>query len=1032
MRKILVLVLCFKMLLCLCQPANKKINVEGYVKDFETGEPLAGTIIKVKNEKHGVNADGNGHYTLSLKSSANTELEFSFIGYKNKKAAFVTNKDTVINQSLIKDTILITEVTVTRQRNFWGNMDNGRSVSSLNSKKIGLINSNNVADALQASMPGVWSTNTSGAPGDHQKVRIRGVNTIFGCADPLYIIDGVAVPIVNLHSLGIADLNSYDIENITVLKDAASTTLYGYQGGNGVVIIDTKQKMENRLSFSTKYGLQQVPGLYDLMGTKEFLTTLDSAVSKKILNKQILDHYPTYKSNLDNNDPQNELFSTGEVHEYQLSGSGNLGKTGFYLSGNYYTQKGIIENSSYNKYSISGKFNRNFFNKLLVNLNFRGSVQENNNNLDVYNGSNLMIEGINKAPCTKSTNDSMYYLYKLMTINPPTYSRSNAMRNYYDYELHLSTYGKNISPNFLYPMLNNHEPIDLIINENMYKLLDRTGTLNLVGKYIITDNLFFNASSSVSMKQRLYNADIKNNSYNIFNNYMESNERYILFSQQLNLNYNKTIGNNEFSIVTGYRNYADNAYWNLDSIQNKYNVQQTWVSGSLITASDNASITRQIQSLAFHFNYNYQKKYYISLLTNYEKLSVIEATSMSKLFPSIAVSWDIAHENFFKDISWLNKLNLYSNYGQSGNYPLNTFVKDYYQMITYYYFNNSIVESKTIKQDANHFLRSEIVNEYNLGFKINLFDNRLNINADYYNKINDNLTIMRDIPLSYGGGKAMLNIGRVSNNGKELNIATEPIRLKNFSWFSSFTISTNKQQIKNMGDGFNNMEFINSNKDELIPQFEVALNSAVGVIKGYKYIGAWTAEDTKLKDKRYIKSTGGKYLAIDTLHSILNSKDIVTIGKTLPDYTWNWDNQFVYKSFSLDFLWYAVVGVNKFNSTRASTYMSGLNSEIIPFVNRKDASLTDANFYRSSYFVEDASFIRLKRLTFSYHWPTKVFKYADVKLSLSFENFITITKYKGYDPEASIYTDNSFSDLGVDRGAYPNPKSVFFSININL
>jgi TonB-linked SusC/RagA family outer membrane protein len=1034
MKNIFIIIICFKVFLCECQTSNTiKTNIRGYIKDSETGEPLAGAIVKIFSEKRGINVDGKGYYSVSVVGLVETKLEFSYLGYKSKQIIFWANKDTVINQSLYKDTLEISEVTVTKQRNFWGNMDNGRNVSSIDSKKIGLINSNNAADVLQACVSGVWSTNTSGAPGDHQKVRIRGVNTIFGCSDPLYIIDGVAVPIVNLHSLGIADLNTYDIENVTVLKDAASTALYGYQGGNGVVLIDTKQKMGSKISFSTKFGVQQVPSLYKFIDTKQFLATVDSSVSHKILTKDILNNYPTYNTNLTNINSQGDLFKVGVVKEYQLSGSGNIGKTGFYLSGNYYTQNGIIANSTYDKYTLSGKFNRSLFNKLFINLNFRGNVQENKNNLDVYDGSNLIIEGINKSPCAKSTPDSMYYgKVQVGSIgNKPIYRSVPSDRNYYDYKLTLNN--ANGIPSQAYPMLNNHEPTDSLINEFNYKLHDRTGTINLVAKYLITSNLFFNASSSVSLKQRLYSVDVENSSFPGYNNFMKSDERYVLFSQQLNLNYNKTLGYNELSIVTGYRNYTDNAYWNLDTIQNNYNSQQTWVSNSLINAANNASITRQIQSIALHVNYNYLKKYFVSILTNYEKLSINVAGTLNRLFPSVALSWDISHEKLLQNILWLNKLNLYANYGLSGNYPLNAFAKDYYSINSYYYFDNGIIESKSIQQIANHYLQPEIASEYNLGTNLSLFNNRIKLDINYYDKMTNNLIIMQNIPESYGGGKAMMNIGKVANTGEELNIEINPIRSQDFSWYSNFIISINKQQVKNLGNGVNKMEFTNSN-DILIPQFEVALNTEVGVIKGYKYIGSWTAEDTKFKDKRYKKSLGGKYLSADTTKSStpLSSNDFMTIGKTLPDYTWNWDNQLVYKDFSLDFLCYAVVGVNKFNSTRASTYMSGLNTEIIPFVQRGDASLTDSHFYQSSYFVEDASFIRLKRVTFAYQIKKKVFKYANLKLSLSLENFITITKYKGYDPEASIYTDNSFSDFGVDRGAYPNPKSIFFTVNIYL
>jgi TonB-linked SusC/RagA family outer membrane protein len=1010
------------MILC----GSQTVNIKGYIKDADNGELLVGATIKIIKVKKGINTDGKGFYSVNVENDSEIKLEFSYIGYKNKQLSFYAHKDTLINQALTKDTVQLAEVTVTRQHNFWGNMENGRNISTIGVKKIELLNSNNASDVLQASMPGVWSTNSSGAPGDHQKVRIRGISTIFGCSDPLYIIDGVAVPIVNLHSLGIADLNTSDIDNVTVLKDAASTALYGYQGANGVVIIETKQKKGNSVSFSTRFGVQQVPKYYDLMGTKQFYATMDSAIVNKILTSKFSSFYPAYSNSLSDDNWQKHIFRDGIVKDYQLSGSTSIGKTSLNLSGNYYTQDGIITNSTYDKYSLSGRVDRSFSDKLSIDINFRGSIQKNRNNLDTYNGNNLIIEGINKSPCYTSTPDSLYRYYD---PNYRTYFPSN--RNYYDYKLTVfnAKYGVNSTG---HPMLNNAESVDSVLQENSYKLLERTGAINLVAKYLITGNLYFNASASASVREKLYSMNVKHYKYTDENNYMKSNEHYILYSSQLNLTYDKYFGQQQLNVVAGYRNYSDNAYWNVDTIQDSNNLQSTWLSNSMAVYSNNASVTRQIQSLALHANYNFKKKYNASVLFNYEQLNINQVINNSMLFPSLALSWDISREIFLNELKWLNQLSLFVNVGKSGNYPINTLAKDYYNNVTYYYFTNGeLLNSKAVTQFANHYLKPELVNEYNLGMKVSILDNRVKLNIDYYNKTNNNLTIIRDIPASYGGGKIMLNIGKVTNTGTDLNIEIEPIRTQDFSWYSNFVISANKQLIKNIGNGLDKMEFINTS-DLLVPQFEVALNSAVGVIKGYKYIGPWTAEDTKLNDKRFKKSTGSKYLAVDTTSTKLSSADYVTIGKTLPDYTWNWDNQFVFKNFSLDLLWYAVKGVNKFNATRASTYMSGLNSEVEGFVNRGDASLTDSRFYRSSYFVEDASFVRLKRLTFSYQFPKKVFKYADLRMSMSLENFITLTKYKGYDPEASIYTDNSFSDFGVDRGAYPNPKSVFFSININL
>jgi hypothetical protein len=164
----------------------------------------------------------------------------------------------------------------------------------------------------------------------------------------------------------------------------------------------------------------------------------------------------------------------------------------------------------------------------------------------------------------------------------------------------------------------------------------------------------------------------------------------------------------------------------------------------------------------------------------------------------------------------------------------------------------------------------------------------------------------------------------------------------------------------------------------------------------------------------------------------LTDEDKTIIGNSIPDFTFNWLNVFEFKNFSCEMLWYGVVGIDKYNATKASTFLTGTNAEVRNFVNEKLKCITDATFYESSYFVEDASFVRLKTLSFSYNQTKKIASRINMKYTLSFENLITLTRYSGYDPEATIYTNNNFTDNAMDRGAYPNPQGIYFSINMTF
>jgi len=541
------------------------------------------------------------------------------------------------------------------------------------------------------------------------------------------------------------------------------------------------------------------------------------------------------------------------------------------------------------------------------------------------------------------------------------------------------------------------------------------------------ENFYLNAASSVTIRHNLYQSDIKVDDINN-PNFMKSNEHYILFNQQINLNYQKEINKHEFLITSGYRNYADNAYWNLDSILNRNSMDNIYIKNSLAINGDHGSVIRQIQSYSALINYNYNKKYFVSLVANYENLTVDKTMNYNAFYPSVAASWDISREYFLNQVKWLDELSIYTNWGRVGNMPINTLATDFYSNYRYNY-GDTIINGRAVTQFANHYMKPEMINEYNIGINLGFLNKRIRLTADYYYKINDNLIIIRDIPNFYGGGRTMLNIGKIVNQGKEFSLDIDVVSTNDFLWSSSFALSTNRLRVKNIGRE-TQLEFYNS--DVLIPQFEVKINEELGVIKGYKYLGVFTPEDKKANDIRYVNFIGGKYLNSDTTNRILNANDMVVIGKTLPDFTWHWLNTFTYKNISVELLWYGVMGVNKFNSTKAATFMAGTNREIMNFMQNGNKTLDYSTFYQSSYFVEDASFVRLEQFTIAYKFPEKLFKQADLKVALSFENFFTLTHYTGYDPEATIYTDNSFSDYAVDRGAYPNPKSIYFTLNLDF
>jgi TonB-dependent starch-binding outer membrane protein SusC len=973
-------------------------SIKGGVREEMTGEMLVGVNVYFKNTNIGTVTDSNGEFFLSVKPGKDT-LVISCIGYETKEIIINPARNQAINIVLAPAEIKIGEVKITTQRKFFGNMVYGRDIPLIDAKEIEKQFTSNASDILHARVAGVWATKTSGAPGDHQKIRIRGQNSIFSSAEPLYVVDGVPVPIVNLSSLGIADLNVHDIQSVTVLKDASSSALYGFQGGNGVILIDTKQGGKNEINFTSNAGVQWFDNYYDYMSSKDFIATLDLAYNN--LNVELKDSYPAYTDSICSKDWQREIFSAGFTNEFQLSASGNQNKLRYYFSGSYLAQEGIIPISKYRRYTFLTRLNREFFKKVAIGITYRGSFQENLNNQDEYNGNRLLFEGINKPPCIECIPDSLNYDENSSQPRPRAYI-------------------------FDYVPLNDFETPESIIKNNNRELKLYSHNVSGFARWQIAEHLSMDFMESMMIKHSIYNSAF--DYYNAFlwkdSANFKSSENVMLFNHQASITYNNSFGKHEVGLVLAYRFYKDNLWWEVDSMNNTL-PEHYYLKNSMASYGLKGSVLRSLNSYIGNLSYNYNKTFFLSVVANISQVKEGLHTNYYTLFPSVAVSWEIIQEKHLKEIRWLNHLNVYINWGQSGNYPLNGLSNDFHEDVPY--TDTATFHYPAVSQFANHSLTHENTAETDIGIKSSFFNRRLNINASYFVKSISNQIIMRDIPYYYGGGKMYLNIGRIAVTGMELGIESIPVQTHNFTWFLKFNFSTTEDKVKKLANG---EPLLFRDNDLLIPDFLIKEGDPLGNIYGYQCLGKWTPADDANKNNKYIKSHGLKYLNADSSDKILNSSDKVVIGNSIPDYTWNLSNYFQYGNFSLDLSWYAVWGVDKYNASRAAGYMTNNNREVTSYI--ADSILLTKTFFESSAFIDDASFIRLKTITLGYEPDKKLFNRIGWKFSLTLENMMTFTHYRGYDPEATIFTDNNFSDNAVDRGAYPNPKGFFASFSLTF
>jgi TonB-dependent starch-binding outer membrane protein SusC len=999
--------------------------LKGKVVDALTGEPLIAADIYINGTTRGTVSDVNGDFSMKL-APGNYQIACRYVGYAEEVIPVSLFQDHSFTIRLKTKQHEIKEVNVTGTIGQVEDLDRGRPIEKIEARTINRLNTNDVTDALHGRISGVWTTKISGAPGDHNKVRIRGISSIFGSTDPLYVVDGMIVPVVNFKTLGISDLNTHDVQSITVLKDASSTALYGYLGGNGVIIVETKKGGgKTRFNLDIKQGFQQFTKRYPLMNTKDFLNNMaysDSLIGTtfywKFPLQQRWEQYPVYQDSLGNligyTDFQDEIFQTGIISEVQLSGQGSYRKVDYFISGNYYTHKGVVVNTNYEKYTLTGNFSRIVGDKFSMRLLYKGSWQENENNLDNYMGNNVIYRGINYEPGYHFTPDSFFNKYERFFLI------------------------ENISPygNTFLQLSDCQTSPDLLFHKQSKTKNEYSNSLNLQGSYLFSDQLSFRAAYTLMFKNLLYDSYVPdyNEDYSYF---LSSNEHLVIFSQQYELRYERLVNNHSLSAFALYRNYKDNISWLVDSIkQHSYygitRESNVYLRGSQAIFGSKGSVIRAINSAVANINYSYKKKYSASFIADFDHLKEGFYVNQNEIFSSVALDWDLAKESFLRLPRWIGAFHLYANRGQSGNYPLNSLSNDIYATPTVYSADDSIAAAVYIANLANHYISDEKVTEYNFGSEIRLFNDRLILSGDYYIKHNTDLLIQRTIPYYYGGGYLYQNIGIMNNKGVEVSVEVTPVEKSNFTWTTKIGYTTNNQVVEKLYDS---VPISFNNTDILYPDFYAREGEPLGAITGYSYQGLWDEaihSDEVNGYTKFYKVNGIAILAGDTSSKSFNSRDKVIIGNSIPRFTCNWINLMRYRNFTCEMLWYAVIDVDKYNATKACTYITGTSYEVRDIVMDTMSYHTRSSFYESSYFIEDASFIRLKTLSFRYVQPKKIASKVGIEYSLSFENLLTFTRYSGYDPEATIYTDNNFTDNAIDKGSYPNPQGIYLSINLSF
>jgi TonB-dependent starch-binding outer membrane protein SusC len=1006
-------------------PNNQKVT--GTVTD-EKGETIPGVNIQVEGTNIGTTTDINGKFTIELPSE-NGVLIFTFIGYTDQKIS--VKGGTSINVTMILESTAIEGVVVVG----YGSQkksDITGSISSVKGENLEKLSTKRLDQALQGQVAGITVQNTDGAPGGKTVIRIRGSNSVLGGNNALVVVDG-------LQGVDMSLINPGDIASIEVLKDASATAIYGSRGANGVVLVTTKSGKQGKpkVTYSMYAGVQSLSHKLDLLNAGDYATYINKGRALRneldqpapvFTEQQIADFYQNGGT-----DWQNEIYQSAPIQNHQITVSGGTKDFDYFVSGGFLKQDGIMLNSGYDRYSLRTNLTSRINKWLSIGVNASAIKSEGKSPAFGEDASGQLSSVVLTAPRWGATmpvldangNYSKFVGYgPYDTWNPvasavevdPTYSSINNIANAY---------------------------LDFKIIEGL--------TLRINGAANITtsaDSKYYNEKTKEGLEQngKVGFGTIANGAYKYY-----QNTNMLTYDKTFDIHHITLTGVAEQSV----------GEWNGSSIEaSQFTVGTTGLYdlGGAGQKKINSSYNKRgLNSYMGRINYALMDKYLLTVSYRADGSSVFGANTKWGYFPSASLAWKLSEEDFIKQLEIFTALKLRASYGTIGNQA----IEPYQTQPTIgsgedYPFDGTNVTNVGfgIKTAGNPDLRWESTTQMNLGLDIAMFKGRLTATIDVYKKKTNDLLLYRQLALSTGLPSIIDNVGSIENKGFELTIGGDPL-VGDLTWNTSVNFTLNRNKVLDLGQDLKIPYYTSSGGYFLDqPLMYIVVGESMGGMYGWKSEGLWSTNE-KAEAASFGQFPGDPHYTDVNGDGMIDDHDIQKIGSAAPKFIYGWNNSLTYKRFDLNLLFQGVYGNNIFNqpkirlesqdqatSTRIleSWTPENQNTDMPAYIS--DLERVTANYpnkiigvdARTTHWVEDGSYFRLKNLTLGYTFDTEKLSKIGMdrlRVYLSGTNLLTFTKYTGYDPEVSSYNGNDGS-MGVDFGNYPSSKIVSFGLDITF
>ncbi len=1025
------------------------VVVTGKIVD-ENGGGLPGVNVLEKGTSNGTVSDAAGAYSIEV-SSPDATLVFSFIGYLSQEAP--VNSQTVVDIRMQTDAKTLSEVVVigygTQRKS-----DLTGSVGSVKAAEIQERQLPSLNQALAGRIAGVSVNVNSGRPGGQTNVRIRGSSSINSSNNPLYVIDGIILPVGTQtgNSNAIDFINPADVASMEVLKDASATAIYGARGANGVILITTKRGSSTgtKVTYDMQLSVPTIgPHRVEMLNAKEFLAVEDLAwKNAAIYDPTRVDVAGNFTGKADpksnRTDPYlfdangNPLYDTDWLkastqnkisQNHQLSFTGGNKESSYGAFVGYRDDNGLLLNSYLKRYSARFVFDTQIKSWIKVG----GSLSYNNQD------ENLVDTGTGGLNALRMITEALPFL-------PVKYPDGT-----YSHNSHYATMEGGRNPvdqllNNKYQLLTQTTMANVYTNIKLAKGLELRSTVgtNIVGRerqeYSSRPPLQGVGRSSLSEKEKGY-AFLRSDRevFWSFENYLTYNKRFAdihAITALLGMSWQET---NMFGFQASTAQFVSD-------FLNDNNIG----SGVTINTPSSDRARFAFNSYFGRLNYSLKDKYLLTVTGRMDGSSKFRLANNYAFFPSAALAWKVSDEAFMNDISAISSLKLRTSYGLTGNSEINS----YSALSTLNAGYVAVFDDKRLigvgtGRLGNPDLKWEKTAQSDIGLELGLFDSKIYIEADVYYRKTSDMLLNAPLPLSSGYPTITKNIGSMENKGFEFSLTTENYSRADFKWNTTFNISANRNKVLTLATpapifGVGNPGFVNETGI-------IRVGDPVGAFWGLVRQGVWGTDEAEEAAKYHYRGDKPvlpgdvKYLDVDTNYEI-NDEDRMIIGNAYPDFYGSLINSWRYKNFDLTLDLQYSYGNDVLNMTKhsgedrvsiANSFKSVLDAWTPENQNSEVAAIRDT---RAGYvtnvdtrWIEDGSFLRGRNLLLGYNIPSATAQRIHVsklRIYASVQNFFLLTKFSGNDPEVTTY-GNVFAQ-GQTFFDYPKPTTYMLGLSIGL